>query len=149
MTRLVIRVVLMGLLLASTAVAAWSWLRPYSWHPDPAARCKVADAMVRRDQSFFWVDIYLTVMPGQTHDMMKPVRLLTSAGRALEPADTILGGDKDHGNTNMLYKFWLDAADIQEALTLQINDGTLEIKADPGMPGLRASGSAHHLTNHW
>ena len=105
--------------------------------------------MVRRDQSFFWLDIRLSVLPGQNHDMMKPVRLRTSTGRELEPADTTLGGDKDHGNTDLWYKFWLEAADIQQVLTLQINDGTLVIKANPGMPKLNAAGSAYFLTSNW
>lgn len=149
MKRPVIHAVLVGGLLATMGIVAWSWLRPYAWRVDPAARSKVADVMVKRDQSFFWVDIRLSVLPGQTHDMMKPVRLLTSVGRELEPADTTIGGDKDYGSADLCYKFWLEAADIQQVLTLQINDGTLVIKADPGMPELDATGSAHYLTKHW
>jgi len=80
---------------------------------------------------------------------MKPVCLHTAVGKVLEPADTTLGGDKDHGNSDLWYKFWLESDDIQQVLTLKINDGTLVIKADPGMPELDSVGSAHYLTNNW
>ena len=64
-------------LLAAAAFASWSWLRPYAWNPDPAARCKVIGTQVRKDLAYYWVDTHLKTIPGQTHDLLKPVRLIT------------------------------------------------------------------------
>ena len=65
---------------------------PYAWRPDPAARCKVVETLVTRDQSFFWVDVHLKVNPGMTHDLRKTVRLETATGARHEPADTTFAG---------------------------------------------------------
>jgi hypothetical protein len=136
-------------LLMSAVFAAWTWFRPYAWNPDPAARCTVKGAHVRRDHSYFWLDLHLKVVPGQSHDLMKPVRLVTPAGRELEPADTTLAGRKETGTTDIWFKFWLEAADLEGPLTLRINDGSLSIKSKPGMPALGSSKEEFFPSNHW
>lgn len=136
-------------LLVSTVFAAWSWFRPYAWSADPAARCKVVGTQLKKDQSFFWVDVHLKVNSGQTHDLMKPVRLQTAAGHELEPADTTLGGGPDGANSDLWFKFWLDSADIEGPLTLRINDGTLLIKSNSGIPAFGRSNFEYFPTNHW
>lgn len=104
---------------------------------------------MRKDRSNFWVDAHLKVAPGQTHDLMKPVRLLTSKGGELEPADTTLGGTEDGGTTDLWFKFWLETPDMEGPLTLRINDGTLSIKGNSGLPALGASDLEYFVTNHW
>lgn len=136
-------------LLVSTVAAAWSWLRPYAWNADSEARCEVVGCQVRRDQSYFWVDAHLKVISGQTHDLMKPVRLLTAAGRHLEPADTTLGGGSDGGTREIWLKFWLESGDMNGPLHLRINDGLLVLKSNSGMPSLGASNAEYFVTNHW
>ena len=139
----------MVLLGITTAFAAWTWLRPYAWQADPAARCKVVAAQVKKDQSFFWLDVHLKMLPGESHDLMKPVRLVTSQGRELEPADTTLAGADGKGTTELWFKFWLESADLEGPLKLRINDGSLVIKSSSGMPGLGSSGSEFFATHRW
>jgi len=147
--RQLLRRILIVALLACSAFAAWSWLRPYAWREDPSARCKVVGAQVRKDGSFFWVDLHLKMNPGQTHDLLKPVRLRTGAGHELEPADTTMAGEDGRGTTELWFKFWLENEDLLGPLTLRINDGTLVIKADPGVPGLGGATSKYFTTQHW
>lgn len=147
--RTTLRAILVLALLASSAFAAWSWLRPYAWNPDPAARCKIEGAQVRKDQSYHWVDLHLKINPGQTHDLAKPVRLLTHAGRELEPADTTLGGDQGGGTTDLWFKFWLEPGDIEGPLTLLINDGKLLVKSESGVPDLGETNVKYYVTQHW
>jgi hypothetical protein len=136
-------------LLICSGFAAWTWFRPYAWDVDPAARCKVMGAQVRKDLSFFWVDVHLKVTPGQSHDLLKPVRLRTADGRELEPADTTLSGAEGQGTTDLWFKFWLESRDLTGPLVLRINDGTLVLKANPGMPALGSSNLEYFVTNHW
>ncbi len=143
------RVLLVVALVIAAGFAAWTWFRPYAWSPDPAARCEVVGARVKRDQSFFWLDLHLKLASGQNHDLSKPVRLLTPAGKELEPADTTLGGHPDGGTTDLWYKFWLEAADLENPLSLRINDGVLVLKSNPGMPALGRSDSEYFTTHHW
>lgn len=143
------RVFLMVALLVSAGFAAWSWLRPYAWSVDPAARCKVVGSQVKRDTSFFWLDAHLKVMLGQTHDLSKPVRLITAAGRELEPADTTLGGDAAGGTTDLWFKFWLEPADLDGPLKLRINDGSLVIRSGSGIPSLGASNFEYFTSSRW
>jgi hypothetical protein len=136
-------------MLASAAFAGWSWLRPYAWHSDSAARCKVVETLVTRDQAFFWVDAHLKVNPGMTHDWQKPVYLETAAGVKHQPADTTFGSQEGQGTNEIWLKFWLDAADLTGPLTLHLNDGKLLIKAREGVPQLGTSTYRNFTTNQW
>ncbi len=149
MKRRTLRGFLIGCLVLSASFAAWTWFRPYAWQVDPEARCKVVGCQVKQDRSNFWVDVHLKVARGQTHDLMKPVLLLTAAGRELEPADTTLSGAEVGGTSDLWFKFWLESGDIESPLTLRINDGTLTIKANTGMPALGPSKIEYFITNHW
>ena len=148
-TRKILRGFLVVALLVSAAFAAWSWLRPYAWTVDPAARCKVVGSQVKPDRSNYWLDVHLKVTPGKTHDLSKPVRLCTATDRELEPADTTLAGDQGGGTTDLWLKFWLESSDIQGPLTLRINDGALVIKANSGMPALDRPRPCYFVTQHW
>jgi hypothetical protein len=147
--RPVLRVLLLAALLVSAGFAAWSWLRPYAWSVDPAARCKVVGCQVKQDGSYFWLDAHLKVTPGQAHDLMKPVRLITAAGRELEPADTTLGGETGGGTTDLWFKFWLESADLDGPLKLRINDGSLVLRSGSGIPRLGTSHLEYFTTSRW
>lgn len=147
--RQIIRKFLVVALVVASVFATWSWFRPYAWGADTAARCRVVGVQVRKDQSYFWVDVRLKVLAGQKHDLLKPVRLCTVAGREIEPADTTMVGDKDIGTTDLWFKFWLESKEIEGPLSLRINDGTLVIKADAGTPSLDLSKSGYFPTQHW
>jgi len=148
-TRRILRYSLVFLLLVSTAFAAWSWFRPYSWNPDPAARCKVLETLVTKDHSYFWVTVRLKVNPGETHDLQQSVRLATARGTLLEPADTTLVGSDTQAVTGIWFKFWLEAADLEGPLTLQLNGGKLTVKSEPGVPDLGTATYRNFTTQHW
>lgn len=148
-TRQTIRTLLWLALLASCGFAAWGWFRPYAWSPDPMARCQVVGTLVRQDASYCWVNIHLNLLPGTTHDLLKPVRLISNTGREIEPADTTMSGDPQRGTHELWLKFWLEKTDLNHSLVLRINDGQLTIKDRQGMPDLGASGSRYFTTQHW
>jgi hypothetical protein len=147
--RRILRYSLIVLLLASTAFAAWSWFRPYSWSPDSTARCKVVETLVTQDHSYFWVNVHLKVNPGESHDLQQPVRLETSRGTRLEPADTTFVGDDNQAIREIWLKFWLEAADLQGPLTLHLNGGKLAVKSGNAAPDLGRSNYRNFTTQHW
>ena len=149
MKRQIVRYSLLVCLLISSALAAWSWVRPYAWRPDPAARCKIVETLVIRDQSYFWVDVRLKVNPGMTHDLQKPVRLETAAGAIQEPADTTFAGTEGQGTTEIWFKFWLEPADLAGPLSLHLNDGKLLIKTGNAVPELGTSTYKNFTTHQW
>ena len=136
-------------LLISAGFAAWSWFRPYAWNVDPNALCEVVGCQVRQDRTNFWVDAHLQMKPGKVHDLMKPVRLVTAAGREIEPADTTLAGAVGQEPRELWFKFWLESEDMQGPLELRINGGSLVVKAGSGMPNLGASRLEYFVTNRW
>ena len=136
-------------LLVAAAFAAWSWLRPYAWLSDAAARCQIVETLVTRDQSFYWLHVHLKMTPGMTHDLQKTILLRTAAGSKLEPADTTFGSIDGQATTDIWLKFWLDSADLIHTLDLQINDGKLAVKASEGVPHLVNSASKNFTTNQW
>lgn len=139
----------MATLLVTAAFAAWSWFKPYDWNPDPGARCKVVGCQLRKDRSFFWLDVHLEITPGKTHDLEKPVRLVMADGKELEPADTTLGGTEAGGTTDLWFKFWLESPDVGQAMKLRINDGMLVVRSNKGTPRLGSSGHEYFTTHRW
>lgn len=146
--RRLIPVILTCIVLAA-AFAAWTWLRPYAWNPDPGARCAVVETEVRRDQSYYWVHVHLKVTPGLSHDLEKPVRLETSDGSTHLPADSTFGAIEGSKPQELWFKFWLDAKDLKGPLMLHLNDGNLVLKSTIGFQDLAASGSRNFTTNRW
>ncbi len=132
-------------LIISTAFAMWAWLRPYEWSPDPAALSEVQGVNLTLDHSFFWLEAHLRVNPGASHDLSKPVFLLTAQGRKLEPADTTFAGADGKDPQEIWLKFWLDSKDIAGPLELHINGGKLLVKTQSGIP----TKSVFHTTNRW
>jgi hypothetical protein len=144
-----LRYILAVCLLVSASFAAWAWLRPYSWRSDPAARCEIQETLLTRDQAFFWLNLHLKVNPGMTHDLQKPVRLLTSNGVAHEPADSTFLGEDGQLAKEIWFKFWLEPADLTGPLSLAINDGKLVVKAGNGAPDPGSSNSINFTSDHW
>lgn len=112
--------------------AAWTWLRPYAWNPDPLARCHISGIQVRQDRSYYWLEAHLKITPGQSIDLLKPIRLIAQDGTTFEPADLTLGGTPEEGTTEIWIKFWLENHQITQPLSLKINDGTLTIRDNQG-----------------
>jgi hypothetical protein len=145
----VFRKFLLLLLLASAAFAAFSWLRPYDWKPDPAARFKIVASQLKRDRSSYWLNIHLKKSGEQGHDLSKPVLLVTSDGREHEPADTSFAGEPGPGTTEIWLKFWLEESDLKGPLTLQLNDGSLKVKSIGGLPRLADAGMRTFSNSRW
>lgn len=102
-----------------------------------------------RDQSFYWLNLHLKVNPGMNQDLKKPVRLEVSPGVYLEPADTTLVGEDGQAIREIWFKFWLESGQLQNPLTLHLNDGKLSIKSSSGTPDLGSSGYRNFVTNQW
>jgi hypothetical protein len=132
-------------LILSTAFALWAWFRPFEWSPDPAALCEVQGVNLTLDHSFFWVEPFLKVNAGASHDLSKPVFLMTSQGRRLEPADTTFASPDGKETREIWLKFWLDSKDIAGPLDLHLNGGKLRLKTRPGIP----TKSKYHTSNRW
>lgn len=141
----VIRKFLWLALLLCALFAAWSWFRPYAWNVDPGARCKVMGVEVKPDQSYFWLTAHLRMNSGESHDLRKPMVLLTASGDVVEPADTTFGGTVEHGTTDIWLKFWLESDQIIGPLSLRVHDGVLSIKSKRGAP----AGAGFFVTHHW
>jgi hypothetical protein len=144
-----LRLILMVGMLVSAAFAAWAWVRPYSWKPDPAARCTVVGSQVKQDIQHHWVNIHLKMNSGEKHDLLKPVRLLAANGREHEPADTTLGSITGQETSELWFKFWLAEEDLNGPLKLRINDGELVIRSGTGLPKLGTAQSRYFTTHHW
>jgi hypothetical protein len=80
---------------------------------------------------------------------MKPVRLITGSGRILEPADTTLGGGPDKDTSDIWFKFWLEPSDFEGPMKLQINDGSLIVRSEVGIPSLGSSNLEVFTTHSW
>ena len=139
------RILTVALVLVS-ALAAWSWFRPYEWKADPAARFRIQQARITRDHSNYWVDVFLK---GADHDLQKRVFLETADGRSLDPADTTLSGDEGKGITDLWFRFWLDEHDFSGPLKLHLNDGALLLRSSSGAPALESGESKILMTNSW
>ncbi|GAA5125253.1 hypothetical protein JIN84_13840 [Luteolibacter yonseiensis] len=149
MSRHSARILIVASLLAASAFAAWSWLRPYEWMADPAARGEISESLVTRDQSFYWVTVHLMIREGERHDLEIPVSLVTDEGKNIQPADSTFAGPDPLNATEIWFKFWLDSADLSRPLTLHLNGGRLAVKTTTGLPALGDSGSRNFTTNRW
>jgi hypothetical protein len=142
--------ILAASLLISSAFAAWMWYRPFDFSPDPAARFHIDRAALRRDQSFYWLDLHLLRNGKTAHDMDKPIRLETSTGRMIMPADVTLvspGEAKDCDEIGL--KFWLHSSDLAGSLGLHMNGGTLRVKSNPGIPSLPDAATRALSSTRW
>jgi hypothetical protein len=84
-----------------------------------------------------------------THDLLKPVELVTDSGAVLEPAETTMAGEDGKGTSDLWFKFWLEEAQLKGALKLRINDGVLAIKSGDGLPKLGVSNKEYFPSSKW
>ena len=144
------RTLLLFLALVISAVfAAWQWFRPYDWQPDPGARYRIVHASVQRDHSYYWLNLFLERAGSGSHDLAKPVLLLTTGGRELEPDEITLGGDEKTGTESLGFRFWLKQEDLSGPLKLRLNDGTLLVRKQSGVPGVNDGAARYFNTSNW
>lgn len=149
MRRQILRNSLLVCLLAASAFAAWSWFRPYEWHPDPTAHCAIEETLLTPDSSFFWVNVHVKLHPGASLDMTKPVLLHTASGKSHTPADITFAGPDGQAPTEIWFKFWLDSPDLTGPLTLRVNDGQLTVKSTSTIPDLGNDAYRNFTTDRW
>lgn len=141
-------VLLLIALVLSLAFAGWQWLRPYDWNPDPQARFRIAHVSLKQDHSFYWLGIKLERNGVDSHDLTKPVRLVTSKGREVDPTDTTMEGNPEEGISGLGFRFWLENDDLDGPLELRLNDGTLKVRSGSGQPRIR-DGIRYFTTSRW
>lgn len=144
-----LRTLLIVCLILSAAFAAWTWLRPYEWNPDPQARAKIVSTLVTRDHGYFWVETHLKFRADQIHDLEQPVFLLTADGKKFAPADTTFSANPAKPGAEIWYKFWLEPAELSGPLTLHLNGGKLLVKSRAGVPELSHAQFRNFTSNHW
>lgn len=143
------RLVLLLIALALSLVfAGWQWLRPYDWNPDPQARFRIEHVSLQRDHSFYWLGLRLERVGDGKHDLTKPVRLVTAAGREVEPADTTMEGNPEEGVSGLGFRFWLEDEDLDGPLGLRLNDGILKVRSGSGQPRIK-DGIRYFTTSRW
>ena len=138
--------ILLGL---SVVFALASMVIPYDLRPDGAARFHLEDVVLKRDRSNYWLTLHLQKSGDAPHDFQKPVRLLTASGRELEPADTTFAGDAGPGIREIWFKFWLDPADLDGPLSLQLNDGRLRVRTSDKPPRMADGLVRTFITHYW
>lgn len=143
---MLLMLILLGL---SLVFAGWQWLRPYEWGGDPGARFKIVHASVKRDTSYYWLNLYLKHAGGEPHDLAKPVALLLADGREMDPADTLLEGNEDTGTVAIGFRFWLEEKDLAGPLRLRMNDGTLNVRSGSGVPPITGGSTRFFTSRNW
>lgn len=138
--------VLLGL---SAVFAAATWLLPYDFRPDPAARFKIAAVQLKRDRSNYWLNLHLKRAGHEGHDLRKPVRLITPDGTEHEPADTTFAGGMGPGTTEIWFMFWLEEADLKGPISLKLNDGILKVKSSAEIPSIADGAMRTFSTHRW
>lgn len=133
--------------LGAACFAAWAWLRPYAWQVDPAARCQIEGVEVSEDHGYYWVEVFLKTNEGEGFDPTRVVKLKTTAGRELAPADFHYAAQA--GSERPRLKFWLESTDLAGRLELCIDDGKLVLKSNEGLPQIARSGNRRFTTHHW
>lgn len=130
--------------LCAAGFAAWSWLRPYDWSPDPKAPYTIKAAQLKKDRSNAWLDLHLLSRKTGTAPSAigKPV-LRTTAHPAIIPAEIRLAGDE------LWLKFWLDAEDLQGPIQLHFGDSHLRVRTGTQPPALDDQQSRVFTTARW
>ena len=143
------RWLLAGMLVFAVAFAAWGWLRPYDWDPDPKAQAEIVGVELRRDQSFYWLTVHVRAREGESLDLSRPARLVVRKERDLQPADARLKGDAESGFDEAWFQFWLESGDVSGPLKMGLREGSLRVKSGGGMPDLQQGETRHFTTHRW
>jgi hypothetical protein len=149
MARRLVNRLLVAALAAASLFAAWAWLRPYAFGPDPAAGCTIEGAQLRRDRSNYWLDLHLRPAKDRSFALSSPVRLRTAAGREIEPAATEFSPPPGRPATDIWFKFWLESSDLERGLDLRIQQGSLRVKSTDGIPAMDSGASRYFTSSRW
>lgn len=144
-----LRLILWLALLASLGFAAWATLRPFDWKPDPQAGCHLSSAHIRKDHSYYWLDLHVKINAGASHQLEIPVVMKLADGKSLDPAD-ITFVSRDKGPIEEIFlKFWLAEDQIHGPLNLKINQGLLRVKSTHAAPAIENGKTRALPTHRW
>lgn len=153
--RIIILLIVCPFLLA----AIWMWFRPYDWSRDGNVGAKVEFVQIRRDKSFYWLDMRIDVDRPDQYDFHQPIHLVLENGKKIDPASMALEGKGDgeiqaYGDTienleKISLKFWLEESDFQGPMNLEINGGDLRVRSKSGTPQLEDSEQTTYHTVRW
>ncbi|WP_353566455.1 hypothetical protein [Haloferula sargassicola] len=146
----------LAITLLTLSGAAWLWLRPYEWHPDPAAPAEIETASLRRDESYFWLDLRL-----DTRDLRavpEPLFVETPSGAEIKPAQIDYQGPGPISGTEdgtlpqidaIFLKFWLEESSLQGPLALRIGNGRLRVRTRSGIPSVKNGNTRIYHSSRW
>jgi hypothetical protein len=106
--------------LCVTLMALWN--RPYDRNADDAAY-QITDVSVRRDSSFYWVDVTLKG-PSSPNSSPPFTYLLSATDERIEHADLRVTEDQ----RSMMLRFWVEQSKLDAAWALSVNDERLRLK---------------------
>jgi hypothetical protein len=106
--------------LCVTLMALWN--RPYDRNADDAAY-QISDVSVRRDSSFYWVDVTLKG-PSSPNSSPPFTYLLSATDERIEHADLRVTEDQ----RSMMLRFWVEQSKLDAAWALSVNDERLRLK---------------------
>lgn len=139
----------MTFIVVSVGFALWSWLRPYEWNPDPAAKAEIVGVELRRDHSYYWLTVHVRAKGGASLNLSRPARLVVRKEVDLPLADTRLKGDAESGFREAWFQFWLESNHVSGPLRLGLQDGSLSVKSSGEMPDLSHGKARHYTTQRW
>jgi hypothetical protein len=108
----------------------------------------VVATRVQRDLGYFWLDVHLRADPTAADLLATPLRLRLDDGRTLPPADLRVAGEVGQPGELWL-KFWLERADLEGTLGLEVGQGVLRLKSKRGIPDLEHRQSRDHTSHRW
>lgn len=141
--------ILLALLALASVFAGWRLLRPYEWSPDAKARFRIDHVMLKRDHTFYWLDVKLDQNGQAPLDLEQPILLHTANGRQLKPTDpTFSGPDLQHIDTVGL-KFWIEESDLAGPMQLEMHGARLALRTGQGAPKLSDGDTKEYSHNSW
>lgn len=127
------------------AAAALFWLQPYEWRADPDAGARIRSANLRRDHSFYWLELQLHLNE-DANALPEPLELILPDGSAKKPDRVSMEGTggidptaespRPAHLTDLGLKFWLEAPELDGPLKLRCGAGTLTVRSRNAAPDL-------------
>lgn len=126
--------------LCVTLMALWN--RSYDRNAKDATY-QITDVSVRRDASFYWVDVTLKG-PSSTNSSPPFTYLLSATNERIEHADFFVAEDQ----RSMMIRFWLEQSKLNAAWVLSVNDERLRLKV-AGSISLNDQQQRRYSSPHW
>lgn len=144
-----VRIILYAIALCYMAYALNRYFRPYERGADPAAGYQIRSCQLTADRAYFWLDLDLKSNDLSGPDWQRPVLLRNASGQTFTPAMVSQAVLAKQENPSLQLRFWLGREDLAGPLTLQINNGTLQVKTSLEIPSLGKQSMRTFSNNQW